>query len=86
MAGWRWVKPGGCGPYCMAKGKEHKKYEFGGKASVAMCKQSGVIVAAVAHEKNLYDGDTLPEVLGQAEVIMERRPEKAIVDRYTAPS
>jgi IS5 family transposase len=67
--------------YCMAKGKEHKKYEFGGKASVAMCKQSGVIVAAVAHEKNLYDGDTLPEVLGQAEVIMERRPDKAIVDR-----
>jgi IS5 family transposase len=67
--------------YCMAKGKEHKKYEFGSKASVAMCKQSGVIVAAVAHEKNLYDGDTLPEVLGLAEVVMEQRPDKAIVDR-----
>ena len=67
--------------YCMAKGKEHKKYEFGSKASVAMTKKSGVIVAAMAHEKNLYDGDTLPEVLEQTEMITDRRPLKAIVDR-----
>jgi IS5 family transposase len=39
--------------YCVAKGKEHKKYEFGTKASIAMTKTHGVIVAAVAHEKNL---------------------------------
>jgi IS5 family transposase len=56
--------------YCMAKGKEHKKYEFGSKASVCMTKQSGVIVAAVSHEQNLYDGDTLGEVLDQAEMIV----------------
>jgi IS5 family transposase len=67
--------------YCMAKGKEHKKYEFGSKASVAMPRQSCVIVAAMAHEENLYDGDTLPEVLDQAETITDRRPLKAIVDR-----
>ena len=67
--------------YCMAKGKEHKKYEFGSKGSVAITKKSGVIVAAMAHEKNLYDGDTLPEVLDQAEMITDQRPEKAIVDR-----
>lgn len=67
--------------YCMAKGKEHKKYEFGSKASVAMTKGSTVIVAAMAHEKNLYDGDTLPEVLDQAEMITHQRPLKAIVDR-----
>ena len=34
-----------------AKGKEHKKYEFGTKASVAMTKTHSVIVAAVAHER-----------------------------------
>jgi len=67
--------------YCMAKGKEHKKYEFGSKASVAINKASGVIVAAMAHEKNLYDGDTLPEVLDQVEMITNQRPLKAIVDR-----
>ena len=67
--------------YCMAKGKEHKKYEFGSKASVAVTKASGVIVAAMAHETNLYDGDTLPEVLEQAEMITDQRPLKAIVDR-----
>ena len=51
--------------YCVAKGKEHKKYEFGAKASVAMTKTHGVIVAAVAHERNLYDAHTLLEVLDQ---------------------
>ena len=47
----------------MAKGKEHKKYEFGTNASVALTKTHGVIVAAVAHEKNLYDAleATVPE-------------------------
>lgn len=30
--------------YCLSKGKEHKKYEFGCKVSIAMTKESGVIV------------------------------------------
>ena len=67
--------------YCVAKGKEHKKYEFGTKASVAMTKTPGVIVAAVAHEKNLYDAHTLPEVLDQAEAVTDTRAACAIVDR-----
>lgn len=67
--------------YCIAKGKEGKKYEFGTKASLAMTKTHGVIVAAVAHEKNLYDGHTLPEVLEQAEAITNRRATSVIVDR-----
>ena len=69
------------GVYCIAKGKEHKKYEFGSKASVAMTRESGVIVAAVAHPSNLYDGHTLPEVLEMATTIMAGPIEKAIVDR-----
>ena len=35
----------------------------------------------MAHGKNLHDGDTLPEVLDQAEMITDQRPAKAIVDR-----
>jgi IS5 family transposase len=67
--------------YCVAKGKEHKKYEFGTKASVAMTKTHGVIVAAVAHEKNLYDAHALPEILNQAEAMTDVRAKRAIVDR-----
>jgi IS5 family transposase len=67
--------------YCVAKGKEHKKYEFGTKASVAMTKTHSVIVAALAHEKNLYDAHALPEVLHQAQAITDIRATRAIVDR-----
>jgi len=67
--------------YCVAKGKEHKKYEFGCKVSIAMTKTHGIIVAAQAHPENVYDGHTLPEVLDQAEVVMEHPIKKAIVDR-----
>ena len=67
--------------YCMSKGKEHKKYEFGSKASVVMTKTHGVIVGAVAHEENLYDGDALKPALEQTRAITEARPAKAIVDR-----
>ena len=46
-----------------------------------MTKTHGVIVAAVAHEKNLYDAHALPEVLDQAEAITDTRAARAIVDR-----
>ena len=69
------------GVYCISKGKEHKKYEFGSKAAIAMTKNSGVIVAAVNFERNQYDGNTLPKVLSQTEEIVGQRPEVAICDR-----
>ncbi|MGD0208181.1 MAG: IS5 family transposase [Verrucomicrobiota bacterium] len=67
--------------YCLSKGKEHKKYEFGSKASVVMTKTAGVIVGAVAHEENLYDGDALRPALQQTKIITGQQPAKAIVDR-----
>ena len=67
--------------YCLSKGKEHKKYEFGSKASVVMTQTSGVIVGAVAHEQNLYDGDALAPALEQTQAITGRVPRRAIVDR-----
>src|ERR1017187_6407027 len=67
--------------YCLSKGKAHKKYEFGSKASVVMTKTHGVIVGAVAHVENLYDGDALRPALEQTRFITEQPPAKAIVDR-----
>ena len=67
--------------YCLSKGKEHKKYEFGSKASVVMTKTAGVIVGAVAHEENLYDGDALRPALQQTKIITGQQPAKVIVDR-----
>ena len=46
-----------------------------------MTKTHGVIVAAFAHAKNLYDAHALPEVLDQAEAITDIRAARAIVDR-----
>jgi IS5 family transposase len=45
---------------CISKGKEHKKYEFGNKASFVKT-DSGVIVRAMGF-RNEYDGHTLDAV------------------------
>lgn len=67
--------------YCISKGKEHKKYEFGSKASLVITKNSGIIVGAYSLEKNEYDGHTLPKALDQCEQLRGLRPTVAIADR-----
>lgn len=67
--------------YCMSKGKEHKKYEFGSKASVAYTKTGGVIVGALSFDKNIFDGHTLPAALDQVEILTGQRTAVAIADR-----
>ena len=42
--------------YCMSKGKEHKKYEFGTKVSISNTRDGNIIVGAMAFERNIYDG------------------------------
>lgn len=69
------------GVYCISKGKEHKKYEFGAKASIVITKRSGIIVGAYSLEKNEYDAHTLPKVLEQCEELRGTRPKVAIADR-----
>jgi len=66
---------------CIGKGKEHKKYEFGRKASIVVTKTTGVIVGALSFTENIYDGKTLPSVLEQAWQITETCPKVAICDR-----
>jgi IS5 family transposase len=67
--------------YCISKGKENKKYEYGSKASIVLTKNSGIIVGAVNFSKNHYDGHTLPEALKQIKELVGKRPDVAICDR-----
>jgi len=64
---------------CISKGKEHKKYEFGNKASFAKT-DTGVIVGALGF-RNEYDGHTLEPALEQVQRLTEKAPKKAKVDR-----
>ena len=64
---------------CKSKGKVHKKYEFGNKASFVKT-DSGVLVGALGF-RNQYDGHTLPAVLDQVERLTGKRPKNAKVDR-----
>jgi IS5 family transposase len=52
----------------MAKGKDHKTYKYGNKASIAITAKGNIIVGAVSHEKNLHDSHTLPDVLDHIKV------------------
>jgi len=67
--------------YCVGKGKDHKKYEFGAKASVAVTKDNGIIVGAVSYSKNEHDSKTLTAVIGQSAELRNQCPEVAICDR-----
>lgn len=65
---------------CIAKGKEHKQYEFGNKSSIAKTK-TGVIVGAMALKGNPFDGHTLPEQLDQIKRLSGMNVKNALVDR-----
>ena len=65
---------------CIAKGKAHKRYEFGRKVSVAATSRGGWFVGAMALAGNPYDGHTLAVAMAQIERIA-RRPDQVFVDR-----
>ena len=65
---------------CIAKGKVHKKYEFGCKASIASTNKRNFIVGAMAHHGRPYDGHTLKTVLTQIEKLTGTKPNEANVD------
>jgi transposase, IS5 family len=66
---------------CIAKGKEHKPYEFGNKSSFAYTRKTGIIVGAMAIDGNAYDGHTLKPQLMQVRELTGGKIKKAIVDR-----
>lgn len=52
--------------YAMAKGKDHKSYEYGTKASIVSTYTDGIIVGVCAHDINQHDSKTLEAALEHA--------------------
>ena len=67
--------------YCVGKGKDHKQFEYGSKASIASTAQGNLIVGVVSHEQNLHDNHTLPEILRHVEITCGKAVKQAVCDR-----
>ena len=66
---------------CYAKGKEHKKFEFGSKASIMVDQSSGIIVGALNFTESLHDSKTIPEAIEQYQRLNGEQPKEVFVDR-----
>jgi IS5 family transposase len=66
---------------CIGKGKAHKRYEFGVKASFATTSKTGFVIGARSLPGNPYDGHTLAEQLEQVQILTGIKPERSYVDR-----
>jgi IS5 family transposase len=66
---------------CISKGKEHKKYEFGSKASIIKTKNTDVIIGALNIPKNDYDGHTLEPAITQQQRLTGHVLKNNFVDR-----
>jgi len=66
---------------CISKGKAHKRYEFGIKASIATTNRSNFVVGGLALPGNPYDGHTLKTALAQVRRLTGSAIEEAFVDK-----
>jgi IS5 family transposase len=66
---------------CIAKGKAHKRYEFGCKLGLAATNREGLFLAAKAFEGNPYDGHTLKATAVQAEAMTGVKIERIYADK-----
>ena len=66
---------------CIAKGKAHKKYEFGCKVSVVTTSKDNWIVGAEALHNNPFDGHTLKGALKQMKQIVGWDAQNAYCDK-----
>ena len=66
---------------CFSKGKEHKKYEFGSKASILVTQGTGVIVGALNFTENVHDSKTLPAALEQHRRLTGIEAKEVFADR-----
>jgi len=65
---------------CIAKGKAHKRYEFGVKVSMATTSKNNWIVGIGAHHGNPYDGHTLKTTINKVERMTDWSIKNAYVD------
>ena len=68
---------------CIAKGKAHKRYEFGNKSTFITTAKECFILHADAHEGNPYDGHTLTEALEQTKASLADLTDKTIDYLFT---
>ncbi len=66
---------------CIAKGKVHKKYEFGSKVSVASLSGSNVVVGIASFSGNPHDSKTLAPTLDQVALWTGQRYARVLVDK-----
>jgi len=66
---------------CYSKGKEHKKFEFGSKASILVDQQSGIIYGAYNFTKTLHDSRTVADQLEQYERLTGKEAVEVYADR-----
>jgi transposase, IS5 family len=66
---------------CISKGKARVPYESGCKVNVATMLGEGFVVGIRSFQGNPYDGHTLREALGQVEILIDQRPELAVIGR-----
>lgn len=66
---------------CIAKGKVHKKYEFGCKISFVSTSKDNWIVGVKALRGNPYDGHTLKDALAQTAQLTGLRPKHAYYEK-----
>lgn len=67
--------------HCIGKGKDHKPYEYGRKASVVATADSQVIVGVVSHDEHEHDSKTLKPALDAANANRQTAVAEAVVDR-----
>ena len=66
---------------CIAKGKAHKKYEFGVKVGIVSTSKESFVIGAKSLPGNTYDGHTLQACLEQAGRVSGIEPKEAYTDR-----
>lgn len=66
---------------CIAKGKAHKKYEFGCKVSMVSTSKDNWILGIDALHSNPYDGHILQQALNQAKNLSGLTIKKAYCDK-----
>jgi IS5 family transposase len=67
--------------YCVGKGKDHKPYEYGRKASIVTTLDSQVIVGVASHDQHEHDSKTLEAALKSANENRRKPVSTTVVDR-----
>ena len=67
--------------YCIGKGKDRAKFEFGTKVTLSIDPKSGVIVGALNHQHHVYDGHVTAEARDQIQDLTGTKPTVMVGDQ-----